>query len=115
MRTLLPLVLASLPLLAAAAPVDHGQAEQLKHDVAGQYRLDSGRDVVLSLIGQRLYIDLNRGYRRELHPVAPNLLASRDGALTVEYVDEDGAERILVRDVRFPAGTRLGEQRWYGR
>lgn len=114
MRTLLPLALACLPVLAAATPIAHGDAGQLKHDIAGQYRLDSGRDVVLSRIGDRLYIDLNRNYRRELRPVAPNLLASRDGALTVEYVTEGGAERILIRHAHFPAGARLGEHRWYG-
>lgn len=116
MRTLLCLVFACVHAAAAAAtPIDRRQAEQLKYEIAGQYKLDTGRSVLLSLVDEKLYIDLNRSYRRELRPVAPNLLASRDGSLTVEYIVGGPAERILIRHAQFPANRRIGEDRWFGR
>lgn len=66
-----------------AAPVSPDQDEQPKSEIAGEYRLETGRSVRLSLLGENLYIELNNVDRRELHPVGPNLLASSDGALTV--------------------------------
>ena len=54
MRALLCLALISSTALAAAP-----EAEQLKTDIAGQYRLETGREVRLTLVDDRLYLDLN--------------------------------------------------------
>jgi hypothetical protein len=99
----------------AAAPVSPDQDEQLKSGIAGEYRLESGRSVRLSLVGESLYIELNNVDRRELHPVGPNLLASNDGALTVQYLPEGPTERIHIRHERFPAGHPIGIVRMVGR
>jgi len=119
MRTLLCFILACTQAAAgAAAPVDHVQAAQLsaqiKARIAGDYLLASGRSVRLSVIDERIYIDLNGSYRKELRPVAPNLLASRDGVLTVEWLPDSGTERIRIRHENYPHQRRLGEQRWAG-
>lgn len=117
----LALATAAIPASATAAPsvaypaISRGDAMDLKHDIAGHYRLDTGRDVRLTLIEDRLYLDLNRHYRRELQPVADRLLASRDGRLTVEYMPDGPVERILIRHPGLPSGTRLGEASWRGR
>jgi hypothetical protein len=89
-------------------PIDRGDAEDLKHDIAGEYRLETGRSVRLSVVDGTLYIDLNNADRKALHRVAPDLLASRDGSLTVEYLPEGSAGRIRILHQRFPAGQRLG-------
>lgn len=99
----------------AAQAVEHQQAAQLKADVAGAYRLESGRSVRLTLAGDTLYIDLDNLYRRELHAVGPKLLASRDGTLTVEFLPDDPVERIRIRHTRYPEGRALGEYRWLER
>jgi len=52
----------------AAVPMDHGDAEDLKYAVAGEYRLASGLDVRLNLVDQQLYMDLNRHYRKQVFP-----------------------------------------------
>lgn len=114
MRTLLCLLVACTQ-AAAAAPIDRGDAEDLIHDIAGEYRLETGRSVRLSVLDGTLYIDLNTTDRQALHPVAPNLLASRDGSLTVQYLPEGQAERIRIRHERFPAGQRVGMLRAAGR
>jgi hypothetical protein len=108
MRTLLCLVFACTQATAAAAPIDRGEAEDLKHDIAGEYRLETGRSVRLSVLDGTLYIDLNNAERKALHPVAPNLLASRDGSLTVQYLPEASVERIRIRHDGFRAGQGLG-------
>ena len=116
MRTLLCLVFACTQAAAvAAAPIDRGDAEDLKHDIAGEYRLETGRSVRLSVVDGTLYIDLNNADRKALHRVAPDLLASRDGSLTVEYLPEGSVERIRIRHERFPAGRRFGMLRSAGR
>jgi hypothetical protein len=115
MRILPCLILACAQASAAAAtPISSGEATQLIHDVAGEYRLDTGRSVRLSVVDDRLYIDLDRSYRKELEAVAPNLLASRDGLVTVEYMPDGGAERIRIRHERYSASRRIGEVRWPG-
>ena len=84
MRILPCLILACLQASATAAtPISSGEATQLKYDVQGEYRLESGHSVRLSVVDGRLYLDLTRSYRKELHAVAPNLLASRDAMVTV--------------------------------
>ena len=109
MRTLLCFFLACTQAAAiAATPLDDGQAAQLKSDIVGEYRLEGGRNVRLWLIEDRLYIDLNGSYRKELRPVAPNLLASRDGVLTVEWLPDSGTERIRIRHENYPPQRRLG-------
>lgn len=116
MRTLFCLLFAcTLAAAVAAAPIGRGEAEDLKRDIAGEYRLETGRSVRLSVLDGTLYIDLNNAQRKALHPVAPNLLASRDGSLTVEYLPEGQAERIRIRHERFPAGHRIGMLRPAGR
>jgi len=100
--------------LAAPTP-DRSDAEDLKDAVAGQYRLASGLDVRLRLVDQQLYVDLNDHYRRQIFPVSSNLLSSRDGSLTVEYLPDGPVERILIRHGRFPEGQRLGERSWIGK
>ena len=116
MRTLLCLVFVfACTHAAAATPLERSQAQQLKYEVAGEYRLETGRSVRLSLVDQQLYIDLNKRYRRALHSVRPNLLALRDGALTVRYILDGPAERILIRHERFSSKRRIGEERWVGR
>jgi len=99
----------------AAVPIDRAEGADLKDAVAGQYRLASGLDVRLRLVDQDLYVDLNRNYRKLVVPVASNLLSSRDGKLTIEYLPDGPVERILIRHQRFPAGQRLGERSWLGK
>ena len=114
MRSLLCLVLACAN-AAFAAPIDQGDAENLKHDIAGECRLETGRSVRLSVLDGTLYINLNKAERKALYPVAPNLLVSRDGSVTVRYLPEGEAERIRIRHEHFPAGQRLGMMRPAGR
>jgi hypothetical protein len=87
MRILPCLILACAQATAAAAApsISSGQATELKHDIAGEYRLETEHSVRLTVVDDRLYIDLDRSYRKELQAVAPNLLASRDGLLTAAY------------------------------
>jgi len=47
--------------------------------------------------------------------VSENLLSSRDGNLTVEYLPDGPVERIVIRHRRFPEGQRLGERNWLGK
>lgn len=115
MRTLLCLAFVSSSAFAGAAPMDLGKALDLKRDVAGEYRLDSGLDVRLRLVNDDLYVDLNRYYRKQVFPVEENLLASRDGKLTVQYFPDGPVERILIQHERFPSNQRLGERSWFGK
>jgi hypothetical protein len=116
MRTLLCLVFACAHAAAVAAtPVDRARGEELKSDIAGEYRLETGRSVRLSLLDGTLYIDLDNAHRRALYPVAPDLLASRDGALTVQYMPDAPTERIRIRHERYPANRRIGIDRVSGR
>jgi len=114
MRALLCLAFVSSTAFAAA-PINLGAAEDLKRDVVGQYRLDTGLDVRLQLIDDKLYLDLNRHYRKQMFPVEENLLVSRDGNLTVEFFPDGPVERILIRHERLPSGERLGERSWLGK
>jgi len=114
MRALLCLAFVSSTAFAAV-PMDSGDEVDLKYAVAGQYRLPSGLDVRLRLVDQELYVDLNRHYRKQVFPVSENLLSSRDGSLTVEYLPDGPVERILIRDARFPYNQRLGERSWLGK
>jgi hypothetical protein len=118
-RTLLCLVFACAHAAAVAAvaatPVDRARGEEIRSDIAGEYRLETGRSVRLSLLDGTLYIDLDNAHRRALYPVAPNLLASRDGALTVQYMPDGETERILIRHERYPADRRIGIYRMFGR
>lgn len=115
MRILPCLVLACFHAAAAAAtPISSGEATQLKYDVEGEYRLENGNSVRLSVVDGKLYLDLTRWYRKELIPVAPNLLASRDAMVTVEYLPDRATARIRIRHERYPAGRRIGEVRWFG-
>lgn len=109
MRALLCLALISSTALAATP-----EAEQLKTDIAGQYRLETGREVRLALVDDRLYLDLNHTYRKELLPVADRVLASRDGQLTVQFMPDGPVERILIRHPGLRAGERIGEASWRG-
>lgn len=121
MRTLLCFALIPAALVTAAPaaladiPISRAEATELKFDVEGQYRLDNGRDVRLTLVDDRLYLDLNRHYRREILPVADRVLASRDGKLTVQYMPDGPVERILIQHPGLPASVRLGEHSWRGR
>lgn len=117
MRALLCLALvpAVLSLSSCASGPGARNGLDLKRDVAGQYRLENGRDVRLDLVVDRLYLDLNRHYRRELEPVGANLLASRDRQLTVHYFPDRRADRILIQHPALPATMRLGESSWRGR
>ena len=114
MRILPCLILACAQATAAATPISSGEATQLKYDVEGEYRLENGNSVRLSVVDNRLYIDLDRSYRKELQAVAPNLLASRDWLVTVHYMPDGGTKRIRIRHERYPAGRRIGEVRWSG-
>ncbi|MFC5459248.1 hypothetical protein [Massilia niabensis] len=96
-------------------PISLGEAIELKNDVEGQYRLENGRDVRLVQVDHKLYLDLNRHYRKELLPVAENVLASRDGRLTVQYMPHGPVEQILIQHPELPASLRLGERSWDGR
>jgi hypothetical protein len=125
MRTLLCLALLSTALASATLPaaasaanatsISRGDAEELKQDAAGEYRLDNGRRVRLALVEDRLYLDLKRGYRRELVPVAEGVLASHDGRLTVQYMPNGPVEQIFIQHAGLPGGARLGEVSWRGR
>jgi hypothetical protein len=116
MRTLLCLVFACAHAAAAAAtPVDRAEGEELKSDIAGEYRLETGRSVRLSLLDGTLYIDLDNIHRKALYPVAPHLLASRDGVLTVQYMPDGPTERIRIRHERYPANRHIGVYRMFGR
>ena len=114
MRALLCLALMSAfaSTALAATPISRGDAIDLKNDIAGQYRLENGRDVRLTLMDEKLYLDLNRFYRRELLPIADKMLASRDGRLTVQYMPDGPVERILIQHPELPASVRLGERSW---
>jgi len=111
MRALLCLALVSSTALAAT-PISRGEATQLKDDIAGQYKLETGRDVRLTLVDDRLYLDLNRNFRKELLPVAERTLASRDGRLTVQYMPDGPVDRILIKHPGLGADVRLGEANW---
>jgi hypothetical protein len=117
MRALLCLALMSAfaSTALAATPISRGDAIDLKNDVAGQYRLENGRDVRLVLTDDKLYLDLNRYYRKELLPIGDKMLASRDGRLTVQYMPDGPVERILIQHPALPASVRLGERSWRGR
>lgn len=117
MRTVLCLALISTlaSTAHAAPPISSGDAMDLKNDIAGHYRLENGRAVRLTLMDQNLYLDLNRHYRTELLPVADKVLASHDGKLTVHYMPDGPAERILIQHPELPANVRLGERSWRGR
>lgn len=120
MRALLSLALIPAALVSAAfapaaladMPISDDAAWRLKQEIAGQYRLETGRDVRLTLIGDDLYLDLNRHYRAKLLPVADNMLASRDGRLTVRYMPDGRVDEILIRHPGLPPRTRIGELRW---
>ncbi|KQQ88962.1 hypothetical protein [Massilia sp. Leaf139] len=98
-----------------AQPIERQPDVQLKAGVASAYRLESGRSVRLTLVEDKLYIDLDNLYRRELRAVGPNLLASHDGTLTVEFMPDDPVERIRIRHTGYPAGREVGEVRWLDR
>ncbi|MEW6025076.1 MAG: hypothetical protein AB1807_23370 [Pseudomonadota bacterium] len=119
MRALLCLAFVSSTLFVssslAAVPMDSGDEADLKYAVAGLYRLPSGLDVRLRLVDQQLYVDLNRYYRKQVFPVSENLLSSRDGDLTVQYLPEGPVERIVIQHARFPVSQRLGERSWLGK
>ena len=68
----------------------------------------------LSVVDGRLYLDLDRSYREDLHVVAPNLFASRDGMVTVPYMPDSATERVCIRHERHHAGRRTGEAHWLG-
>lgn len=68
----------------------------------------------LSLVDGRLYLDLDRLRRKEVQAIAPNLLASRDAMVTVQYLPDRTTPRIRIRHERYPAGRRIGEVRWFG-
>ncbi|MET0980765.1 MAG: hypothetical protein ABWY02_01595 [Telluria sp.] len=104
-----------IPAALLSTPLSLGDAIDLKNEVEGQYRLENGRDVRLVQMDQKLYLDLNRYYRRELLPVADKVLASRDGKLTVQYMPDGPVERILIQHPALPANMRLGESSWFGR
>lgn len=115
MRILPCLILACFHATAAAAtPISSGEATQLKYDVEGDYRLENGNRVRLSVVEGRLYLDLDRSYRKELHVVAPNLFAPRDGLVTVQYLPDSATVRIRIRHERYPAGRWIGEAHWLG-
>jgi hypothetical protein len=114
MRILPCLILACAQAAASPTSISHGEASQLKYDVAGEYRLENGNSVRLSVVDGRLYLDLDRSYRKELQAVAPNLLASRDGLVTVLYMPDGATERVRIRHARYPASRRIGEVRWTG-
>lgn len=114
MRALLCLAFVSSTAFAAT-PVDRAEAEDLKEDAAGLYRLDTGRDVRLRLVDRQLYVDLNRHYRKQVHPVSENLFSSDDGLLTVEYLPDGPVERIFIRHAGLPSNERLGETSWLGK
>ena len=112
MRILPCLILACFDATAAAVtPITHDEATQLKYDVEGDHRLENGNRVRLSVVDGRLYLDLDRSYRKELDVVVPNLLASRDALVTVQYLPDKGTGRIRIRHERYPAGRRFGEVR----
>lgn len=114
MRILPCLILACVHAAAAAAPpISSGEALQLKYDVEGEYRLENGNRVRLSVVDGRLYLDLDRSYRKELQVVAPNLLASRDWLVTVLYMPNSTTDRVRIRHERYPAGRRVGEVHWF--
>lgn len=117
MRALLCLALISAfaSTALAATPISRGAGMDLKNDIEGQYRLENGRNVRLVQVDHKLYLDLNRYYRKELHPVADKVLASRDGRLTVQYMPEGRTSRILIQHPELPADLRLGERSWRGR
>ena len=114
--TTLATALAALALPAlAASPISAGDAVELKYDVEGHYQLENGRAVRLTMVEDRLYLDLNRSFRKELQPVGDRVLASRDGKLTVQYMPDGPVERILIQHPGLPASVRLGERSWRGR
>ena len=117
MRALLCLTLVSaFASTALAAPsISLGDGMDLKNDVEGQYRLENGRDVRLVQVDHKLYLDLNRHYRKELLAVGEKMLASRDGRLTVRYMPDGPVEQILIQHPGMPASVRLGERSWRGR
>ena len=99
----------------AATPISRGAGMDLKNDIEGQYKLENGRNVRLVQVDHKLYLDLNRYYRKEIIPVADRVLASRDGKLTVQYLPEGPTGRILIQHPELPANVRLGERSWRGR
>ena len=102
------------PAAQADTPISHAHAVALKHDAAGHYRLENGRNVRLVLDEQHLYLDLNHHFRRQLFPAGHRLLASRDGKLTVQYLPDGPVKRILIQHPELPASVRLGERSWRG-
>ena len=77
--------------------------------------LFDGSNCGLRLVDRQLYVDLNRHYRKQVHPVSENLFSSDDGRLTVEYLPDGPVERIFIRPAGLPSNERLGETSWLGK
>jgi hypothetical protein len=106
--------------VANAAPAAPAQAalrptlEQISQ-LEGVYGLADGRRVRIVQADDRLYAELDKNRRLELFAAGPDTVASRDGALTVQYMPEGPTERIRIRHERYPASQQIGVYRVFGR
>lgn len=71
--------------------------------VAGAYRLSNGVRLDLGQANDHIVADFGRWPRVVLVPTGPAEFVSRDGRVTLRYVDDASGERILVS---YPADAR---------
>jgi len=90
-------VLLTTTLTAPAFPADNDlrSTAQQRLDMEGTYLLENGQRAKIFELDNRLYIDLERRHRKELLLVAPDLFASPDGAVSVQFQRDDPDAPLL--------------------
>jgi len=89
--------LLTITLTAPAFPADPElrSTAQQRLDMEGTYLLENGQRAKIFELDNRLYIDIERRHRKELLLVAPDLFASPDRSVTVQFQPNQPDEPLL--------------------
>lgn len=71
-------------------------AEQMEQ-ARGSYQLSDGRRAELLVLNGQLYARIAQGARKEVLLAGPNRLASRDGAISIQFSTDFESERIVLQ------------------
>lgn len=99
MRKLFYVLLAATAFIQcqAYASPSHLTAQQM-YEMEGVYALEDGRKVRLTVLDDRLYVDLNQRDRRALVAVSENLFVTRHNEVTVERRPDASGELVIRFD-----------------
>ena len=78
--------------------------------VTGNYKLSNGQRAEIFPLGTRLYMKIGLSQQKELVVAGPNRLASRDGAVSIQFDSDFDSERIVLehgRNIGLQATIRL--------